>query len=401
MGAQQVLRTASAVAIVVVAATAAAAPPPPPPRVHEKVAVIDLGPADHGHVRQRLATAVVAAGLDPVIGDGIEDALAGQSTDSDGVLFAAAMEQAEKSFGALACADATTAATRAIAIGSARQAAGLPAPLLPRAWAYVLLCADRAGDIDAATIAAQRLATLGGAPDLVDAAVLARYPVSDVPASGVVEIQLDAGVAGAEIWVDHVRAGASPVKVVVGVGDHVVAAASGSKRAAMPITVGPKGGSLALVLIDQGTKWSAVAARVASWNGQMPSTDELSWVLGKIHARMALIRHGDIIEAWGQIGRAETPHRLGGDDGVRNVIDVDRVMALIVDRVHTWNDHAPDPDRPLLTESAEERANRDPRKVPTKWWVYAAIIGAVATALTIVYVHDSGSDTQHVELHYP
>jgi hypothetical protein len=38
--------------------------------------------------------------------------------------------------------------------------------------------------------------------------------------------------------------------------------------------------------------------------------------------------------------------------------------------------------------------------VPTKWWVYAAIIGAVATAGTIVYVTD-GVDTQHLELHYP
>jgi hypothetical protein len=76
-------------------------------------------------------------------------------------------------------------------------------------------------------------------------------------------------------------------------------------------------------------------------------------------------------------------------------------MALVVDRVHTWDDHAPDPDRPLLTESPEERANRDPRKIPTKWWVYAAILGAVATAVTIVYVHDSASDTQHLELHYP
>jgi len=60
-----------------------------------------------------------------------------------------------------------------------------------------------------------------------------------------------------------------------------------------------------------------VAARVASWHGAMPSAQELAWVLGKVHARVALIRHGGMVEAWGQAGRAEPPHRLGGDDGLR------------------------------------------------------------------------------------
>lgn len=412
MGAQQVLRTARTVIAIVVAGSIAsitgheklaqAAPHPEAgPRLHEKVAVVDLGPADNGLVRRRLATAVVAAGFDPVIGDGIEDALAGIVGDNDTIQLAGAMVQAERAFGALQCSDATAAAHQAIMFGAARQASGLVVPELSRAWAYVLLCADRAGDLDAATTAASRLQALGGAAGLVDPAIASRYPVLDFPASGVVEIELASDTPKAHIWVDHIDRGVSPVKVVVGIGDHVFAAGVGNKRAAMPITVGPKGGQLSIPLVEQATKWSEVAQRVASWGATMPSPEELAWVLGKIHTRVALVRHGDIIEAWGQIGRAEKPHRIGDDDGSRNLVEVDRVLALIADRVHTWNDHAPDPDRPLLTENREEMAEREKEKHETKWWVYATILGAVATALTIVYVHDQASDTQHVELHYP
>ena len=46
------------------------------------------------------------------------------------------------------------------------QAAGLPVPELPRAWAYVLLCADRDGQLDVALQAANQLRALGGWPDV-------------------------------------------------------------------------------------------------------------------------------------------------------------------------------------------------------------------------------------------
>ena len=65
-------------------------------RSHERVAVIDLGPpvddrvAD-GAIRRQLAAAIVAGGLDPVLGDGVEDALAGDSVDKDGLELAEAV----------------------------------------------------------------------------------------------------------------------------------------------------------------------------------------------------------------------------------------------------------------------------------------------------------------------
>ncbi|HEU4729361.1 MAG TPA: hypothetical protein VFT22_15775, partial [Kofleriaceae bacterium] len=62
------------------------------PRMHERVAVIDLGPGagspggkGFADVAHKLQEAIVAAGLDPVIGDGVEDALAGRDVDRDAV----------------------------------------------------------------------------------------------------------------------------------------------------------------------------------------------------------------------------------------------------------------------------------------------------------------------------
>nr|MBA3818124.1 hypothetical protein [Deltaproteobacteria bacterium] len=94
----------------------------PPARGGERIAVIDLGPdAAGGAVRKQLAATVVAAGFDLVIGDGLEDALAGQNIDRDAVELAAAVGEAQRAFGALDCTATIAAATRAAAIGAMRQ----------------------------------------------------------------------------------------------------------------------------------------------------------------------------------------------------------------------------------------------------------------------------------------
>src|SRR5262249_16209979 len=142
--------------------------------------------------------------LEPVIGDGVEDALAGELGEPDALQLAAAMDQAQRAFGALSCGEASTAAMKAVEIGAARQAAGRPVPELPKAWAYVLLCADRGGTTDVAIQAATRLAAVGGAPDLVPAAVLAKYPAVDATQGrDLVDVEIKAD-AGAAIWIDHV-----------------------------------------------------------------------------------------------------------------------------------------------------------------------------------------------------
>src|SRR5687767_1554256 len=147
MGPQRVLQAVAVVASVAVLRPVAAAPQ------HERVAVIDLGPgaeAGASEAQRQLAAAVRAAGLDPVVGDGVEDALAGRDVERDAAQLAAAMATAERAFGALSCREVERAAREAIGIAAARQAAGRPVPELPRAWTYRLLCADREAQPDAA-----------------------------------------------------------------------------------------------------------------------------------------------------------------------------------------------------------------------------------------------------------
>jgi hypothetical protein len=365
--------------------------------------VIDLGPADEA-VRQKLAAAAHARGLEPVLGDGVEDALAGINSDRDSLALAAAMVEAKEKFGALACADATAAAQTAIAIGAARQAAGLAVPELPRAWAYVLLCADRGGDAAAALVAASRIRTLGGTPE-VDAKLLAKYPEVDALSNrDVIEIEIKAE-DGAELWVDFVRVGRAPLKLALPTGPHIMAASIGSKRGVVTGTVVRKQPVVTIPLQDQAGKWSNLAQRVASWQGKLPRPKELAWVLREVDARVALVRHGDTVEAWGHAGETEPMRRLGNDDGVRKLAEADALLALVADRVQTWSDRAPDPDQPLLVETPEERRKRgllrDDEDEPTRWWVYAAIAGAIVAGALVIYAHDSADNTQRVELKYP
>jgi hypothetical protein len=416
MGSQRVLQAIAVVASAVASQPRAVAAPPP----RERIAVIDLGSGDgaalgsrtgrspakgFADIPRKLQAAIIAAGLDPVIGDGVEDALAGRDVDRDTIELQAALAAAQRAFGELRCSDVTPVAQQAIGLAAARQAAGLPATELARAWTYELLCADRENRIDAALTAASRLRALGGSSD-VPASVWAKYPAVDAIASiDVVELDIDADVAGAAIWIDGRQVGVSPVHVALPAGDHVIAAAAGTRRGWAAGTAVSSQKTVHVPLADPAGPWSELARRVAGWHGKLPAPGELAWVLARVHARVALVRHGDTIEGWGQVGRSEPPHAIGGDDGAAPVADVERVLGLITDRVRTWNEHAPDPDQPLLVETSEPRGPRGARTdtgdKPTKWWVYAAIAGAAAIGATIIVVHDSSTDRQRVELHYP
>src|SRR5215467_11747329 len=129
MGSQQVLRAAGLLALIATSGSGAVAEPI---HSHERVAVIDLGPDDPA-IRQKLAEAIVDGGLEPVIGDGLEDALAGELGDRDGAQLASAIGDAQQQYGALDCKGARAAAERAVGLAAARQAAGLPVPELARA----------------------------------------------------------------------------------------------------------------------------------------------------------------------------------------------------------------------------------------------------------------------------
>lgn len=392
MGPQQVLRAATCAILIAATATAHA----------ERIAIIDLGPGDSS-TRRALASAVVDGGQEPVYGDGVEDALAGVEGDRDFVELEAAIADAQSKFGALACKDTIASAQTAISLGAARQAAGLAVPELPRAWAYVLLCADRTGDASLAVLAATSLRALGGSPD-VDAKTLDRYPEIDALSNReAVEVEIKTDVP-AQVFVDFKRVGMSPVKIVLTAGPHVIAAAAGGKRGTVTGTVVRKQPVVTVPLVDQASQWNAVAKRVASWKGAMPSPAELAKVLSMVSAKIAIVRHGDTIEAWGHAGAAEPVRRLGNEDGVRTLDEAAELVSLINDRIQTWNDRAPDPDQPLLVEDPLTRRAKKKTaegEEPTKWWVYATIAGAVAAGALVIYAHDSASDTQHISLHYP
>ncbi|MGN6109607.1 MAG: hypothetical protein ACTHU0_31150, partial [Kofleriaceae bacterium] len=366
MGAQRVLQAAAVLALAAQVVAAA------PGQRHERVAVIDLGPpaADGNEVRRQLHAAIAAAGLAPVVGDGIEDALAGQGGDRDAIELAAAMAEAQRAFGALDCAAVLAAGQRAVGLLAARQAAGLPVPEQPRAWTYLLLCADRRGELDTAVVAAQRLRALGGSAE-VPAELWRKYPEADaVIDREVFEVEITAEAPGATIWVDGKLAGTAPARVLLPAGHHVIAAAAGTRRGWAAGTAVRSQKQLAIPTPEQSGPAAEIAKRVASWNGQLPPPAELGWAMAQARARIALVRRGDRLEAWGRIGLAEAPHRLGGEDAPSTVAEAGDVLALVRDRVAAWTDRAPDPDRPLLVEDPRE-AGRDERKdPPTRWWVY-------------------------------
>ncbi|MDB4960292.1 MAG: hypothetical protein JWP01_291 [Myxococcales bacterium] len=397
MGVERVLQVAGSLAlaaVALVATTATAAP-------RERVAVFDLGPSDAA-VRQKLAAAIVAGGLEPVLGDGVEDALGGQSTEPDELQLAVAIGDAQRAFGALDCPATIVASQTAIGIAAARQAAGRAVPELTRAWTYRLLCADRMGDSDAAMTATARLRALGPRPAEVPLDVWTRYPEVDaVLDHDMVPLEIKAEVPGAAIWIDFQRVGTSPLKTHVRAGEHVIAASAGTRRGWAAGTAVRTQTTITVPMPEQRGAYAALAQRVASWRGTLPAPAELGEALLAVNARVAIVRRGDQIQAWGRVGRSEPPRLLGGEDGTGELADAPRLVAVIADRVQTWADRAPDPDQPLLLEDPKLRGGKDRVDEPTKWWVYATILGAVVGGATLLYLHDSASNTQHVELHYP
>ena len=371
----------------------------------DRIAVIDVGPTDGGIARREIANAIVKGGLSPLIGDGIDDALAGEDLTPDAARLAAAMAEAQRAFGQLDCAATTASANTAIGIAAARQAAGMPVPELPRAWTYVLLCAERGTNAALARTAVTRLRTLGGAsvaPD-VPADVWTKYPEVDALLDReAFPIEITSDVAGAAIWIDHERAGKSPLKTVLSAGEHVIAAASGDRRGFAMGTAVKTQTTLAVPTPAMRGTYGEIAKKVASWGGVMPAASEIGAVLTAAKAHVAIVRRGDAIEAWGRAGRAGDPHRLGSDDdGAGTLDDAPRLVALIADRIGVWNDRAPDPDElltesPLLREKRSERADQ-----PAKWWVYATLAGALLAGGTLLYFTETASTTQRVELHLP
>lgn len=401
MGPQRVLQTPQrlTLALLALSSVAIASPAAAPPK--ERIAIIDVGPPDSGRARRTIAAAIVEGGLSPLAGDGVEAALAGLDVAPDVSALAAAMAEAQRAFGALDCGTTLTAAHQVIGLAAARQAAGLAVPELARGWTYVLLCADRRGDARAAHHAANQLRT-GGGSDL-PADLLAKYPEVDALLDReLFALEVTADVANAAIWIDGKLVGTAPVFVKLRAGEHVIAAALGDRRGFAAGTASAAQTKLVVPTVVQRGAYGALAKRVASWGGETPGPSVLAAIFDATKTRVAIVRKGDAIEAWGRSDRGNAAHRLGDQDGVGAIADAPRLVSLITDRVTTWNAHAEDPDQPLLVEGTVPKLARSgPRDEPTKWWVYATVIGAALVGGTFLVINETSGNNQRVEVHVP
>lgn len=439
MGTQQVLRAAAVVAITATASLGVvgigidsaradagqpAAPQGTPVVVVDLTATANASASGAGALRRELKT----AGFAVITAPDLDAANAGIEGGKDLTEAMAALELARTSFGELDCPAATAAAESAIALLAARGAAGIEvsAPL-STAWSYLLLCRDRSGDFDGAMRAAQALRTLSpagaaraGQVQAIDAALWSKYPEVDATANHEVAelaISVDAGAdPDATIWIDHRPAGTSPAKVLIPAGRHIVAAAKGSRRAAIWIdVVSTRPASVAIRLFDQDAPLARVSDRVAAWKTQPPGGQQVAGYLENLltaaqgrpwnpssHRSPLLV----IVGASGDPKRAQ----LWASDGpglppTATEVAFDPaapapLVTAVQQRTTVWQDRSADPDNLMVEERTEKLQLEEPSSGKKQWWVYAALAGALVVGGAVILVNEFSDDTQRVELRW-
>jgi hypothetical protein len=394
MGARQVLR----VVAVLVAGLCSIA------EAGEPVAVIDLRAADPEALRAsraELRGKLAAEGLTVLDAPGLDAALAGEESDLDAAEAVAALDQARAAYGLLDCAATIAAADRAIELLAARQAAGLQELVSLRSgWALVLLCADQTGDRSRAQTAAERLRALGvtrGDQVAIGDATWDRYPEIDASTDRSIDpLTVTTEPAGAAVWIDHVKVGVAPLTVYLPAGEHLVAAADGARRTATRVTLAGKPASATIALVDRSGSHAAAQQLVSGWRGGSlePTAESLGSLMTLLEVRFAVVLTATATAQVWAMGPGETEARNIDAAGFE---DVAAIAAMIADRVAAWDGRAPDPDYELLRETPGER-----RGLPeTKWWVYAAIVGAAVLGTTILVLHDNVEDRQRIEITFP
>lgn len=449
MGSQQILRAAALFAVTAVSATAHAQPTPSaassPAAASaasspggSPVVVVDISASSPsgssgstsssgGDGAAALRLELSSAGFAVLSAPDLDAANAGIDGGKDLGEALAALELARSSFGALDCPAAQQAAESAIATLAARGAAGIDGTAqLTTAWSYLLLCRDRAGDFDGAMRAAQALRALpaagsAAAPAGVDAALWAKYPEVDVTANREIAELTITAEPGAAITIDHRVVGASPATVFVPAGRHVVAAAQGSRRVALWIDISKRSATVALRMIEQDAPLSRISERVAGWKARPPDGKQVASYLENLltaaqgrpwnpsSSRSPLLVlvgvSGDPNRAqlWASDGPGLLPQATELTLERRSAASgQSAVVTALQKRALQWREAEPVPE--LLLEAPDAGdidLERDERVGGTKWWVYAAIAGAVAVGGAVIVANELSDDTQHVELRIP
>ncbi len=359
-----------------------------------RVAVIDLRADTDDAARAALVGALRDAELVPVGGD-LGVALIGR--DPDQAMAIRVLAEAQDGFGQLDCGRARPLAEHAAQVLSARTAAGLDERArLTRAWTYVALCAERDGDRSMARFAVERLRGLGDAAGALPPDVWSRYPEIDAATDrDIVELTVT-GPAGTTAWVDGRAIGATPATAFVAAGKHVVAVADGRTRTraatiatalGQPLTVDLQADPVAL----QGEH--AIADTVRGWQtaGAADST-VLATLMQAARVELAVVIGTDGATTLWQVRKREP---------IAIVVATGAGAALATAAQEAWavaHDRAPEAGVELLREGdlAGDKADRE----PTRWWVYAAIGGAIAVGAAVIYAADAGDDRQRFELRF-
>ena len=200
---------------------------------------------------------------------------------------------------------------------------------------------------------------------------------------------------GARVFVDHQYRGVTPLTIHVRQGDHVVAI--GNRGGAIATTISISGWTHTEVL-DERTprgRWGSVAVLVGSLQAKTRAADAaaISEVMTLSGAQAAfVIVGGGTVELWRKDAQGKAT-RIGQRH------DPKQVVALLSKQSPRGSTFAKDPSRPLLRE--DPRENKDTEERATKWWVYAAVLGAAAVGAGIIIAGQSGQDRQRIEISLP
>jgi hypothetical protein len=351
---------------------------------------------------------------------------------------AAALRQDGDCQRALEAADAAIVGLAAEQAASAADpAAALVVQGLTAAHGHALACAHQLGDTGRALATAQWLRALGHGdatpPPGIGAELWRAYPALDALGNAaIVELAITTEPPGAQVWLDHVLAGVSPVSVLAGEGAHLVAAAGADgavsqrvqvSQAALPRVAWGQSQVMAvhLSLGPRPWAWHAEAAAVARWRSAGAVDGQaLAALLARLDARFAvvlvdadarLVRSGAPGTPAAQIWAVEPGAGEARRVGTGQLARPEAIATRIVTRAAAWggvtdgSSGRAEPGVPLLREGdVPSRFGSRPggrRLARQPWWAYATIIGAVAATSLLILAADLGDDRQRIELRWP
>lgn len=360
----------------------------------------------------------------------LSQALAGQLLpvlDSEREAAGKLVDEAAAAFGQLDCVAAERAAQRAIlTLAGVRASQKANATDLQRAHVYQLLCAHNRNDSDRAMRARALLERLGVTrkPTGISDLVWNLYPPLDATSNTPIhEVEVRTDPTGASVWVDYASVGKAPDKVLLPVGEHIVAAALGGRHRAIQVTVDRDAQvvEVGLPVARSESRHLPLSQLVADWQrGQSePTGEQIGALLGQVGVRFALVLVPPPDQGKATSGPTKNSTGRGVGTGDNYLIAVwslspneTTARPLVVEkparlasigqavriRAYGWRPTGPERDVELLRETPNgPTGRRDTSKRP-RWWVYASIAGAVALGATLFLANDLADNRQRIEV---